>query len=197
MFRPITQVPLSFPLAAAEMHQSIDTLTSLRPTARALLKHLGTALLAERETSRIAITGANANAFLSKGAVPDASHLDLSLFIGVERSICWAVSDLAIGWDHTDDGERGGAFYWSAPSERTNVADFDVAQDMFLPDHNGGGWLWEIWYPRAGGTIPYSIDGHLAEYIEQFLTVYDSAGDEQRVPARSATAGNPRRRRPA
>lgn len=198
MISPFTQVLLSFSLAEEELHDAIDTLTALRPQAHALLKALGTALLAERRTATLTITGADANAFLHKGSVPDASQLELVLFVGVERSICWSLSDLALAWDHTDDGEQGGVFYWGAPSENTNGAAFDAAQDLLSPDHNGGGWLWEIWSPRAGGTIPYSADGHLAKYLDHVLTIHDAAsGDDHLAPARTADAITPRRRRPS
>ena len=194
MIHPVTQALLSFSLAEAELHDAIDTLTALRPQAHALLRTLGTALLAERRTTTLTITGAEGNAFLRAGSVPDASQLELALFVGIERSICWSLGDLALGWDHTEDDEQGGVFYWSAPSVRTQCAAFDVAQDLFSPERNGGGWLWEVWSPRAGGTIPYSRGGHLDKYLEQVLTVHDWAADDEN-PARTAADSKPRRRR--
>lgn len=193
MINPVTKTLLSFSLAEEELHDAIDTLTALRPQARTLLKALGTALLAERRTATLTITGADANAFLRKGAVPGASQLELALFVGVERSICWSLSDLVLAWDHTDDGEQGGVFYWSAPSERTQWAAFDAAQDLLSPDHNGGGWLWEIWSPRAGGMIPYSTDGHLAKYLDLYVPdIHDTPPPFTRC---AATRAPTRRRR--
>lgn len=194
MINPVTKTLLSFSLAEEELHAAIDTLTALRPQAHTLLKALGTVLLAERRTPTLTITGVDANAFLRKGSVPGASQLELALFVGVERSICWSLSDLALGWDHTEDDEQGGVFYWSAPSERTQCAAFDTVQDLLSPDHNGGGWLWEIWSPRSGGTIPYSSDGNLDKYLEQVLTIHDWAADDEN-PARTAADSKPARRR--
>lgn len=191
MINPVTKTLLSFSLAEEELHAAIDTLTALRPQAHTLLKALGTVLLAERRTPTLTITGADANAFLRKGSVPGASQLELALFVGVEGSICWSLSDLALVWDHTEDDEQGGVFYWSAPSVHTNVADFDVAQVLLSPEYNGGGWLWEIWSPRAGGTIPYSSDGNLDKYLDHVLTIYDRAADDEhaaRTVARSMSA---------
>lgn len=194
MINPVTQALLSFSLAEEELHGAVDTLTALRPQAHTSLKALGTALLAERRTATLTIAGADANAFLRKGSVPGASQLKLALFVGIERSICWSLSDLALGWDHTDDGEQGGVFYWGAPSENTNGADFDVAQDLLSPDHNGGGWLWEIWSPRVGGTIPYRSGGNLDKYLEHVLTIYGRAAEDEH-PARTAADSKPARRR--
>lgn len=188
---------LAYSLAEGELHAAIDRLDALQPHARGQLKALGTALLIERRTATLTISGKEANAFLRKGRVPDDEQMELSLFKGVEHSICWSLSDLALGWDHTDEGQQGGVFYWSGASIHTRSADFDVAKDMLSDEFNGGGWLWEQWIPRAGGTVPYRRDGHLDQYLDRVSTVHEHApgsGDNGPAP-RTTTSEQPAPRR--
>jgi hypothetical protein len=202
----VTEALVRFSIIEGELHHSIDTLEALPPRARGMLKALGTALLAERRTATLSVSGKEANAFLRKGCVPADEELELSLFKGIERSICWSLSDLALGWDHTDDGQQGGVFYWSGKSIYTRSADFDVAKDLMSSEYNGGGWLWEQWVPRAGGTIPYRRDGHLGQYLEDWVPDVHAAPPGESIltqpsaaqtPSTPTSAPRTRRRRPA
>ena len=203
MTDPMTSALVHFSLAEAELHDRVDTLEALKPAARSLLKTIGTALLAERRTVAIQISGQQANAFLRKSQVAAEAQMALTMFKGIYGTLCWSLADLSFGWDHTDDGRDGGVYYWSSASICTRAGSFDPIGDFLSPEYNGGGWLWEQWMPRAGGSIPYRAGGPLHSYLDLCVLDIEAAPPGTEIPINtpavittdSAPVSRPTRRR--